>query len=76
MMNMILNIAVVAILIISVLILCCYGRTVLKGEISTPLFAFSAILFTSGLDVGLISLQILLRWNSGFGDFTYGFFIL
>jgi choline-glycine betaine transporter len=54
MMNMILNIAVVAILIISVLILCCYGRTVLKGEISTPLFAFSAILFTSGLDVGLI----------------------
>ena len=26
----------------------------MKGEISTPLFAFSAILFTSGLDVGLI----------------------
>ena len=54
MMNMILNIAGVAILIISVLILSFYGRTVLKGKIPTPFFAFFAILFTSGLDVGLI----------------------
>tara|TARA_Y100000385_G_scaffold80283_1_gene81834 strand:- start:3771 stop:4919 length:1149 start_codon:yes stop_codon:yes gene_type:complete len=54
MMNMILNISGVAILIISVLILSFYGRTVLKGKIPTPLFAFFAILFTSGLDVGLI----------------------
>lgn len=54
MMNMILNISGVAILIISVLILSFHGRTVLKGKIPTPLFAFFAILFTSGLDVGLI----------------------
>ena len=53
-MNTILTIAIAVTLLTSVLIVFRFGKTVLKGSDPLPLAAFMAILFTSGLDVGLI----------------------
>lgn len=53
-MNGILTIAIALSLASSVLILLRFGRRVLRGPDASPVFVFMAILFTSGLDVGLI----------------------
>lgn len=53
-MNLILSIAVVSVLVGSLILVCRWGNLILIGEIPTRFFAFFAILFTSGLDVGLI----------------------
>jgi glycine betaine transporter len=53
-MNAILVIAIAATLLTSLLIAVRWGSTVCQGSMPSSLFAFSAILFTSGLDVGLI----------------------
>ncbi len=53
-MNTILLVAVLTILLVVLCILFYYGRQILHGSNPTRFFAFFAILFTSGLDVGLI----------------------
>ena len=53
-MNAILVIAIAATLLTSLIIAVRWGSTVCQGSMPSSLFAFSAILFTSGLDVGLI----------------------
>ena len=53
-MQIILSCAVVAVLVISLGLLVRCGRLILTGRTPTRFFAFFAILFTSGLDVGLI----------------------
>ncbi len=53
-MTMLLTIAIMVTLLTSVYILIRAGNVRCKGEIPSSLFAFIAILFTSGLDVGLI----------------------
>ena len=53
-MNAILVIAIAATLLTSLIIAVRWGSTVCQGSMPSSLFAFSAVLFTSGLDVGLI----------------------
>lgn len=53
-MNNVLSCAIIATLLMAVLILIRWGKMHCQGETPTSLFAFMAILFTSGLDVGLI----------------------
>jgi len=53
-MNLILSLAIAITLATSAIILVRYGKIILRGEDPLPLTAFMAILFTSGLDVGLI----------------------
>ena len=53
-MQTIISIAVITVLISSLLVVLFYGRTRVIGTMPTKMFAFIAILFTSGLDVGLI----------------------
>ncbi|MFT4861111.1 MAG: glycine betaine transporter [Pseudohongiellaceae bacterium] len=53
-MQTVLSIAVVAVLITSLVLVWRYGNLILIGEMPAKFFAFFAILFTSGLDVGLI----------------------
>ncbi len=52
--HIILSIAIVFTLLTSVVLIFWFRKTVLTGEQPTSLMAFIAILFTSGLDVGLI----------------------
>ena len=52
--DLILSSAVILILTASLLLVLRWGHLILYGEMPTSLFAFFAILFTSGLDVGLI----------------------
>ena len=53
-MQTILSVAVVAVLAISLGLVWRWGNLILIGQMPAKLFAFFAILFTSGLDVGLI----------------------
>ena len=53
-MQAILSCAVVAVLVISLVLIWRCGNLILTGQMPTRFFAFFAILFTSGLDVGLI----------------------
>ncbi|WP_417617514.1 BCCT family transporter [Oceanisphaera sp.] len=53
-MEMLLSVAIVFTLLATVVILLRYGNLRCKGDMPTSLFTFIAILFTSGLDVGLI----------------------
>ena len=53
-MNIILTVAITVTLLTSVLIVLRWGHTVCEGAMPGSLFTFCAILFTSGLDVGLI----------------------
>lgn len=53
-MQTVLSIAIVTTLILALLLLARWGRLRCRGEMPVSLFAFMAILFTSGLDVGLI----------------------
>lgn len=53
-MQLILSFAVVAVLLASLALVLRWGTLILHGEMPTRFFAFFAILFTSGLDVGLI----------------------
>jgi len=53
-MNTILSVAIVLTLLTSAIIVIRFGRLCLIGNAPLPLTAFMAILFTSGLDVGLI----------------------
>ena len=52
--DFILSSAVILLLIVSLLLVLRWGNVILRGEMPTRFFAFFAILFTSGLDVGLI----------------------
>jgi glycine betaine transporter len=54
MMNTILTIAIGITLLTSIVIVLRWGNTVCEGPMPSSLFAFCAILFTSGLDVGLL----------------------
>ena len=54
MMQTILSFAVIAVLLLSFGLVLRWGSLILQGEMPTRFFAFFAILFTSGLDVGLI----------------------
>lgn len=53
-MQAILSCAIVAVLAISLALVWRWGNLILTGQMPTRFFAFFAILFTSGLDVGLI----------------------
>lgn len=53
-MHFILSAAVIAVLLTSLILVLRWGNLILIGEMPTRFFAFFAILFTSGLDVGLI----------------------
>ncbi|NVK42170.1 MAG: BCCT family transporter [Oceanospirillaceae bacterium] len=53
-MNTVLSFAIIATLLMALLILLRWGKLRCQGEMPTSLFAFMAILFTSGLDVGLV----------------------
>lgn len=53
-MEIVLAIAVVAVLATSLIIVIRWGNLILIGKMPTRFFSFFAILFTSGLDVGLI----------------------
>lgn len=55
----ILAVAMAAVFMISLLILLGWGRKRLNGDTPQGLFAFIAILFTSGLDVGLIMFPLI-----------------
>ena len=52
--DLILSSAVILLLMVSLLLVLRWGNVILYGEMPTRFFAFFAILFTSGLDVGLI----------------------
>ncbi|MEP3889483.1 MAG: BCCT family transporter [Hellea sp.] len=53
-MQMIISAAIIVVLLTSIFIVLKWGRTTVEGEMPVSMFAFIAILFTSGLDVGLI----------------------
>lgn len=53
-MQSILSIAVIVVLLASLMLVIRWGNLILVGQLPTRFFAFFAILFTSGLDVGLI----------------------
>lgn len=53
-MQIILTVAIAAVLLTSLYLVIRWGRLILNRTMPTKLFAFIAILFTSGLDVGLI----------------------
>lgn len=53
-MNLILTIAISITLLTSVIVVLRFGNTVCEGAVPSSLFSFCAILFTSGLDVGLL----------------------
>jgi choline-glycine betaine transporter len=53
-MQTILSVAVIFVLITSLALVWRFGNLILTGEMPAKFFAFFAILFTSGLDVGLI----------------------
>lgn len=53
-MQTVLSIAVVIVLATSLILVIRWGNLILTGHMPTRFFAFFAILFTSGLDVGLI----------------------
>lgn len=53
-MQIILTVAIIVVLLTSLLLVIRWGGLILNGTMPTKLFAFVAILFTSGLDVGLI----------------------
>lgn len=52
--NLVLSSAVILLLTVSLLLVLRWGNVILHGDMPTRFFAFFAILFTSGLDVGLI----------------------
>ena len=52
--NLILSGAVILLLTVTLLLVLRWGNVILHGDMPTRFFAFFAILFTSGLDVGLI----------------------
>ena len=52
--ELILSSAVILLLMVSLLLVLRWCNAILYGEMPTRFFAFFAILFTSGLDVGLI----------------------
>ena len=54
MMQTILSCAVIAVLTASFVLVLRWGNLILVGQMPTRFFAFFSILFTSGLDVGLI----------------------
>ena len=53
-MQAILSVATIAVLITSLVLVWRWGTLILEGQMPTRFFVFFAILFTSGLDVGLI----------------------
>ena len=53
-MQAILSVAIIAVLITSLVLVWRWGTLILEGQMPTRFFVFFAILFTSGLDVGLI----------------------
>lgn len=53
-MNTILTIAIAITLLTSLVVVVRWGNTICEGPMPSSLFAFCAILFTSGLDVGLL----------------------
>ena len=53
-MQAILSVATIAVLITSLVLVWRWGTLILEGQMPTRFFIFFAILFTSGLDVGLI----------------------
>jgi len=68
-MQTILSVAILVTLVTSLLIVLRYGHIRCEGPLATSLFAFMAILFTSGLDVGLIMFPL-----TEFGGYEeYGF---
>lgn len=71
-MNLILSIAIVVTLATSALIVMRFGGLRLRGTDPLPLTAFIAILFTSGLDVGLIMFP-LTEFPVYESDTVYGF---
>ena len=71
-MQAILSFAVVSVLILSLLMVLRWGNLILIGKMPARPFAFFAILFTSGLDVGLIMLP-LTEFPTYETDETYSF---
>ena len=71
-MHIILTVAIGVSLLTSLLIVILYGRTRLMGSTPVSLTAFMAILFTSGLDVGLIMFP-LTEFPVYEADAAYGF---
>ncbi len=71
-MNLILSIAIAVTLLTSLIIVTRWGNLKLEGSMPTSLFAFCAILFTSGLDVGLIMFP-LTEFPIYEQDAAYGF---
>ncbi|MFT5690840.1 MAG: glycine betaine transporter [Oceanicoccus sp.] len=71
-MNFILLVAIGITLLTSVVIVVRWGNLICEGNLPTNLFAFSAILFTSGLDVGLIMFP-LTEFPQYEQDAAYGF---
>ena len=71
-MQAILSFAVVSVLILSLLMVLRWGNLILIGKMPARPFAFFAILFTSGLDVGLIMLP-LTEFSTYETDETYSF---
>lgn len=71
-MNFILSVAILVTLLTSAIIVTRFGRKVLRGSDPLSLTAFMAILFTSGLDVGLIMFP-LTEFPIYESDAAYGF---
>jgi len=71
-MQAVLSVAVVAVLAMSLLLGVRWGNLILIGQMPTRFFAFFAILFTSGLDVGLIMFP-LTEFPVYEADAAYGF---
>ena len=71
-MQIILTIAIAVVLLTSLILVVRWGGLILNGTMPTKLFAFIAILFTSGLDVGLIMFP-LTEFPTYETDPEYGF---
>lgn len=71
-MKMIISAAIIVVLLTTILIVLKWGRKTIEGEMPTSMFAFIAILFTSGLDVGLIMFP-LTEFPIYESDAAYGF---
>lgn len=71
-MTLIISIAIIAVLLLSIIIVILRPNNRLTGAFPTGVITFAAILFTSGLDVGLIMFP-LTEFPIYAGDEAYGF---
>ncbi len=71
-MNFIISVASIAVLVVSILVVCRFAKLRMTGSDPAAFFTFMSILFTSGMDVGLIMFP-LAEFPMYEAEDTYGF---